>query len=137
MLRSCPNLLFLSLDLCSFLEQAPSSPSFNRILRETHFSRIERLEVRVDKCGKISAVDSLLLANSLICLLLVKLTGEVPLNISSLLLLRSTHLRRIHLSRPPVALLERLLVAGSHHSFVLRQQQIPTACALYRPPLSA
>jgi len=83
-LRSCPNLLFLSLDLCSFLEQASSSPSFNKILRETHFSRIERLE----------------------------LTGEVPLNISSLLLLRSTHLRRIHLSRPPVALLERLLVAG-------------------------
>ena len=124
-LRSCPNLVFLSLDLCSFLEQPPTSPSFNKILRETHFSRIERLEVRVDKCGKISAVARakcvskihLLAASLLFVFFLVKVTGEVPSNISSLLLLRSTHLRRIHLSRPPVSLLERLLVAGSHHSF--------------------
>ena len=125
MLRFCPNLVFLSLDFCSFLEQPPTSPSFNKILRETHFSRIERLEVGVDKCGEISAVARakcvskihLLAASLLFVFFLVKVTGEVPSNISSLLLLRSTHLRRIHLSRPPVSLLERLLVTGAHRSF--------------------
>ena len=48
MLHACPNLISLSLDLCSFLEPT-SAPSFNKILRETHFSQIERLEVRVEK----------------------------------------------------------------------------------------
>ena len=136
MLRFCPNLVFLSLDFCSFLEQPPTSPSFNKILRETHFSRIERLEVRVDKCGKISAVARakcvskihLLAASLLFVFFLVKVTGEVPSNISSLLLLRSTHLRRIHLSRPPVSLLERLLVAGA---WFWQQQMSHVHCTLY------
>ena len=141
-LRSCPNLVFLSLDFCSFLEQPPTSPSFNKILRETHFSQIERLEVGVDKCGEISAVARakcvskihLLAASLLFVFFLVKVTGEVPSNISSLLLLRSTHLRHIHLSRPPVSLLERLLVAGA---WFWQQQMSHVHCTLNRPPLSA
>ena len=90
--------------------------------------------VRVDKCGKISAVARakcvskihLLAASLLFVFFLVKVTGEVPSNISSLLLLRSTHLRHIHLSRPPVSLLERLLVAGA---WFWQQQMSHVHCA--------
>ena len=44
---------------------------------------------------------------------LPQMTGEVPHNVSSLLLLKSPILQHLHLSRPPVALLERLLETGS------------------------
>ena len=72
-LGACPNLVFLSLDLCSYLEQASTSPSFNKILRETHFSQIERLEVRFDNCGNMDELNlSLSLASSLIYLFLAR-----------------------------------------------------------------
>ena len=74
MLHACPNLIFFSLDLCSFLEPEPS-PSFNKILREMHFSQIERLEVRVDKCGNISAVGCTILAQANVNLRIVCLHG--------------------------------------------------------------
>ena len=113
MLHACPNLISLSLDLCSFLEPI-STPYFNKILRETHFSQIERLEVRVDEflLAQIQSEVCLLCACSLLYPFVCKVTGEVPSNISSLLLLRSGRLRHLHLSRPPVSLLEELLAAG-------------------------
>ena len=57
MLHDCPNLTSLKLDLCTFLEPSPASPSFNKVLRETHFSKIERLEVRNGGCEKITALS--------------------------------------------------------------------------------
>ena len=117
MLRDCPNLTSLKLDLCTFLEPSTASPSFNKVLRETHFSKIERLEVRNDGCEKKTCFDMMSNSSLSQCQLLVfifftEVTGEVPSNVSSLLLLRSGHLRHLHLSRPPVTLVEKLLETG-------------------------